>query len=82
MGAVVEDAAVGLAEYLAEYALERGLAEGTEYVMGVSVRAFDSWLGRPAELADLTDWQVSRWLRDLEAGGRLAQRTIAGRRGD
>lgn len=72
-----------LARYLAEcYALQRAIAPSTEYLIGRSIRAFQAWLGRVPTLADLSDFQVSRWLRDLEVSGTLAPKTIAGRRGD
>lgn len=72
-----------LARYLTEsYALDRAITQGTEYLMGVSVRTFERWLGRAPLIQDLTEFTVSRFLRDLEASRSFSQKTISGRRGD
>jgi integrase len=72
-----------LLTYLNEfYVLEKALAVGTEYLMSVSVRDFSAWLKREAIVGDLTEVTVSRWIRDLEQAGKLAAKTISGRRGD
>lgn len=77
------NADVLVSTWLAErYSLERGIAANTEYQMRVSVSTFDKWLGRPAKLTDLTEYQVSTWLRDMEKSETLSKRTISGRRGD
>lgn len=71
-------ASTSLQVALERYCLQRRLSRNTAYIYRRSLAIFEEWLGRAAEIQDLDDLAVSRWVEWLE--GRYAQRTVVGYR--
>jgi integrase len=51
-----------LHEFLVAYCLQRDITESSIEQYRIAVHCFEKWLGRPAELDDLTDEQMNRFL--------------------
>lgn len=62
------------------YLVERSIRPDSAYALRRSLAVFEVWLKRSAELADLCDENLSRWLMDLE--GIYAPATLRRMRGD
>lgn len=71
---------VTLHDWCARYALRRGLAGESAYVIARTVHIFGEWLGRSPYVSDLDDDAASRWVEWLES--HYAPRTRAGLRGN
>jgi integrase len=73
-------APVSLREFVPRYAAERGIRPRTIESIRHRLTCFETWLGRPATLADLNDTVMNLWTAKLFDAG-LSAVTIKGYRG-
>lgn len=76
---MIVSSADSLRDYLAQYAMERGLAPSSVRALTYVLNSFEKYLQRPANLIDLTAGHVNAWLAWLFNEG-LDPETVRGRR--
>lgn len=69
-----------LRDFVPRYAAERGIRKGTVESIHHRLTAFETLLGRPATLADLTDTMMNLWTAKMFEAG-LSPVTVTGYRG-
>jgi len=62
MPTLILEAHMTVQEFLVSYSLQRAITESSVEQYRIAVNRFEKWLGRPAELSDLTDDTMNRFL--------------------